>query len=79
MNKDINKLFGRRVSELRQSKHFSQEELADRCGVHRTYMGSIERGEKSPTLNTIKKIIDGLDISLKEFFDYETLYSKDND
>ena len=46
----------------------SQEELAFRCGVHRTYIGAIERGEKSPTLTTIEKIAKGLDIPLDKLW-----------
>lgn len=78
MNSNLNKIFGRRVAELRRSQQLSQEELADRCGVHRTYIGAIERGEKSPTLNTIKKIADGLNISIIEIFINEAEHTKNN-
>lgn len=54
---------------MRNRLGISQEELAFRCGVHRTYIGSIERGEKSPTLNTIEKIAAGLDTDIKSLFD----------
>ena len=50
-------MFGEKVAELRRKQHLSQEELADKCGIHRTYIGSIERGEKSPTLNTIEVMV----------------------
>ena len=66
---NVNEIFGKRVADLRKAKHLSQEELADRCDVHRTYIGAIERGEKSPTLNTIEKIAAGLGINIKEFFE----------
>lgn len=46
MNPDL-KRFGRRVRELRQAAGLSQEELAERCGLHRTYVGGIERGERN--------------------------------
>lgn len=72
MNDNLNKIFGRKIAKLRLQQNLSQEELAERCGIHRTYMGAIERGEKSPTLNTIKKIADGLNISIREIFDNET-------
>ncbi|MDE7463061.1 MAG: helix-turn-helix transcriptional regulator [Muribaculaceae bacterium] len=68
MRTEINNIFGRRVSEIRKSQGLSQEEFADRCGIHRTYVGAIERGEKSPTLNTIQKIADGLNISITDLF-----------
>lgn len=51
---------------MRKMQRLSQEELADRCGVHRTYIGSIERGEKSPTLNTVEKIAKGLGVDIAE-------------
>jgi len=69
MKNDINKIFGDKVSELRKKQHLSQEELADRCGLHRTYIGSIERGEKSPTLNTMEKIANGLNIKISELWE----------
>lgn len=62
--------FGKRVSELRKKAGYSQEEFAFKCDVDRTYIGTIERGEKSPTLNTIAKIANALGISKRELFDY---------
>lgn len=69
MKTPINIKFGLIVAEMRNRLGISQEELAFRCGVHRTYIGSIERGEKSPTLNTIEKIAAGLDTDIKSLFD----------
>lgn len=66
MKNDIDIIFGQNVAKLRNERKLSQESLADRCGLHRTYIGIIERGEKSPTLNTIRKIAAGLDVSLKD-------------
>ncbi|MBO7277459.1 MAG: helix-turn-helix transcriptional regulator [Bacteroidales bacterium] len=63
---------------MRKIQHLSQEELADRCNVHRTYIGSIERGEKSPTLNTVEKIAKGLNVEISIIF-YETDTRKNND
>jgi transcriptional regulator with XRE-family HTH domain len=62
--------FGKRVKLLRNNINLSQEQFALKCNIDRAYMGCIERGEKSPTLNTIQKIADGLGISLKELFNY---------
>lgn len=67
MTSDINQIFGYRVTEIRKRLGISQEELAFRCGVHRTYIGAIERGEKSPTLNTIEKLAKGLGIQIYDF------------
>ena len=72
MKSTIDIQFGARIAELRKRLNISQEELAERCGVHRTYIGSIERGEKSPTLNTIEKFAKGLGIEIIEFFKYDS-------
>ena len=68
MKNSINEQFGKRVAELRRKKHLSQEALADLCGIHRTYIGTIERGEKSPTLNMVEKVAKGLDVRVKDLF-----------
>lgn len=60
--------FGERVRELRKEKEISQEELADRAGVHRTYVGMIERGEKNITIVNIQKIAKALGVGIKELF-----------
>ena len=52
------------VRRLRKERGFSQEEFAFRVGVHRTYMGDIERGEKNVTLVTADKLARGLGITL---------------
>lgn len=64
MDNDINKRFGKLIVAKRIEQGLSQEELAFRCGIHRTYIGAIERGEKSPTLNTIEKLAKGLNLSI---------------
>lgn len=65
-NKRIAILVGNRVKELRISRNYSQEVFADKIGIHRTYMGAIERGEKNITLVTAKKIAEGLEITISE-------------
>jgi len=60
--------FGKRIRQLRKAQGYSQEEFADIVGVHRTYMGSIERGEKNITIATAKKISEGLKIPLSNIF-----------
>ncbi|MBQ9399901.1 MAG: helix-turn-helix transcriptional regulator [Bacteroidales bacterium] len=78
MKSKIDIQFGARIAELRKQLNISQEELAERCGVHRTYIGSIERGEKSPTLNTIEKFARGLNVSLLELFSFTLSESNSN-
>ncbi len=69
-NKSIQQKFGNRVRKLRKSKGWSQEEFADECGLHRTYIGAIERGERNVSLNNIHAIAKALGISVKDLFDY---------
>ena len=71
MKTDINIAFGRHVAALRKSAGYSQEQFAFKCDMDRTYIGTIERGEKSPTLNTIYKIACALCVSICELFDFE--------
>lgn len=70
MENNINIRFGKRVVALRKAIGISQEELSFRCGIHRAYMGTIERGEKSATLDTVEKVAKGLGVTLKELFDF---------
>lgn len=60
--------FGRRVQELRKERNLSQEQLADLAGVHRTYIGMIERAEKNITLCNIEKIAKALKVDIKDLF-----------
>lgn len=52
--------FGNRIRELRTARDWSQEEFADRCHIHRSHMGELERGEVDPALTTLAKIAKGL-------------------
>lgn len=64
MKKEILIKFGDKVRERRTTLGLSQEELAARAGVHRTYIGMIERAEKNITLQNIEKVAKALEISL---------------
>jgi len=66
--KTVEKQFGERIRELRLVRSLTQEELAFKSGVHRTYMGSVERGERNPSLKNIAAIARALNISLSELF-----------
>jgi len=68
---DVKDNFGKRVRELRVARGLSQEELAFRAGVHRTYLGGIERGERNPALKNIAAIAKALDVSLPELFRFD--------
>jgi transcriptional regulator with XRE-family HTH domain len=60
--------FGQTVRKMREQLNYSQEEFANIVGVHRTYMGGIERGERNITLTTIHKIARALGISPGKLF-----------
>ena len=64
--KTLLKQFGLNVRHSRQASGLSQEELAERCGLHRTYIGGIERGERNITLINILKIAKSLNIDARE-------------
>ncbi|WP_437439371.1 helix-turn-helix domain-containing protein [Bacteroides acidifaciens] len=57
-------MFGRNVQLRRQSIGISQEELEFRAGLHRTYIGMVERAERSISLQNAKKIADALNVKL---------------
>jgi len=64
--KRICEIFGNNVKKARKNKFLSQEELAELCSLHRTYIGSVERGERNISLENIVIISRALDISLSE-------------
>lgn len=67
---------GSRIRYYRKQKHLSQEELAELCDFHPTYIGQLERGEKNATLESVNKLCRGLGISLDELLkDIDTLNS----
>ncbi len=65
---DIRIQFGARVRHLRTDRGWSQEAFADRAGLHRTYIGSVERGEQNISLENIEKLAATLGVSLAELF-----------
>ena len=58
----LQKRLGRAVRRLREAKKFSQEGFADHVGVHRTYMGAVERGEQNISLSNVERIAKGLSL-----------------
>ena len=60
---------GRKLRQFRQKKGYSQETLADRAGLHPTYIGQVERGEKNITVETLAKITTALGIPISSVFD----------
>ncbi len=60
--------FGKRIRQLRKEQGLSQEAFADLCGLDRTYIGGIERGERNVSLTNISRIAAALSITTSELF-----------
>lgn len=71
MNTKILKNFGENVRRKRRLLDFTQEQLAEKLDVHRTYMSFIERGLRNPSLLMLFKISRALKIKLPELFDFD--------
>lgn len=67
-NKKYLERFAERVRFLREEQDISQEKLAERAELHRTYIGMVERLERNPSLICIHKIANGLGVDVKELF-----------
>jgi transcriptional regulator with XRE-family HTH domain len=63
MGASARRTLGQRIKDLRRKQDFSQEELADRAGIHRTYIGAVERGERNISLDNIVGIAKALGVA----------------
>lgn len=61
---ELNTRFGRAVRQLRESHGWSQEQLAENADLNRSYLGEVERGDKTPSLTTAEKLAQALQIRL---------------
>ena len=68
MSLSARELVAKRVRELRQDKGWSQEELAAASGLHRTYIGTVERAEQSITVDNVDKLANALGVAVSELF-----------
>ena len=68
MQTDIMIRFGQAVRKIRRDQRISQEELAERCGLHRTYISDVELGKRNVSLENIERIAISLNRSLVELF-----------
>ena len=59
-------VLGNNIRRLRRADHLSQEQFAELCGLHRTYVGAIERGERNVTISTLEVIAKALNVSVPE-------------
>jgi transcriptional regulator with XRE-family HTH domain len=62
----ITKILAGNIRTYRRSRNLSQEELAEICGLHRTYVGSVERGERNVTLSTLEAFSAALGVSVQD-------------
>ncbi len=69
MKLSARELFAQRVRELRAERGWSQDDLADAAGLHRTYIGTVERAEQSITLDSVEKIAKAFKVPVKELFE----------
>jgi transcriptional regulator with XRE-family HTH domain len=65
---DVKKHLGKVIRQLRQRQHISQEELAARAGLHRTYVSDIERGARNVSIESLEKLVVALRVSLAQLF-----------
>jgi transcriptional regulator with XRE-family HTH domain len=62
------KTFGEKIRKIRTEQGLSQERLAFLSGLHRTYIGAIERGERNVSFKNIEKIANTLKVNLEDLF-----------
>lgn len=67
----FSRMVGKRIRALRKIRKISQDQFALDCGLDRSYMGSIERGQRNITIHTLHKLIDAFGITPKQFFDWD--------
>jgi len=66
-------IIGLRIRELRTDKKLTQEELAWKSDVDRTFMNHVEKGKRNISIKSLEKIVlDGLEMSLKQFFNHKS-------
>ena len=72
------KLIGQRLRQARRRQSLSQEKTAERAGLHPTYIGQLERGEKNATIESISKIAGALGVSLSRLFENISIEQQEN-
>lgn len=66
-------MFGKRILQIRKDMNLSQKDFGEVVGFHRTYIGQIERAEKSVSIKTIEQICKSLNMTIQELFDFSKL------
>lgn len=70
---DLSAVLAENLRNYRLNKQISQEQLAEICGLHRTYIGSVERGERNITLSSLEILAKALDVSVQQLLTKEGL------
>ena len=69
MERPIAAVFGAVLRERREQAGISQEQLADRAGLHRTYISLIERGKRTASIEVVRRVADALGVSMADLID----------
>lgn len=69
---DIKVRLGKRIKQLRNMRDMTQQQLAESADMSISFLGMIERGKKSPTVETIQKMADALDVTLSELMNFDS-------
>lgn len=77
MKKNKKELLGLRLKEYRENRRYTQDRLAEMVGIDPKHLSRIENGRNYPSLETLEKILDSLDVSYEEIFNFKLLVSKD--
>jgi transcriptional regulator with XRE-family HTH domain len=66
------RIFSQRLRQIRQKKGLSQEELADSAGLHRTYVGSVERNERNISIDNMERLAKALEVDITDLLKEQT-------
>ncbi|MCI8284348.1 MAG: helix-turn-helix transcriptional regulator [Firmicutes bacterium] len=69
---DVKIKLGKRIKQLRNMRDMTQENLAEAADLSISFLGNVERGNSSPTIETLKKIADALDVTLSELMNFDS-------
>ncbi len=76
MTNNKKELLGLRIKEFRENRRYTQDRLAEMVGIDPKHLSRIENGRNYPSLETLEKILDNLDVSYEEIFNFKLIVSK---